>query len=398
MNIKAINRTNNTARREEDVARIKARFESADLVRRGICLLNASRYSDAIELFTRAAALDSSNRRAANGVAAAQLGLKQTTQAARSFAKQTDENPLNTTARIRRAHCLWQAGEHDEAIDSLRNGLRHDSESAELHFQLGTLLAALEHYEEAELRFTQAISIEDEHVEAIVNLGLCEMARGACTEAVTHLRKAQSLRPENARIGVLLAQGVRAVRQHGLTVPSQVAFPADSDCEDTETLTELQHIIDAEPEIVDAFLALPEDHTSRRLHSALERTLNAALARAPRRAELHYQRGRVLDRLGLRDDAIAETEHAVELEPKHAKALIELGNLYQQSGRAAEAAIRLQQAVDAGASYADVHFLLGNAYRQQGQVIKARSAYRRALAINRNYQAAAEALKTIAAA
>jgi len=387
-----------SAHRDRDVARIKARFESANLVRRGVCMLNAGRDSDAIELFTRARSLDPDGKQATTGIAAAQIGLKLHTKAAATLASQVKNDPADAIARIRQTHALWQAGEHTEAIDILRDGLRHDSESAELHFQLGTFLAALEQYEEAELRFTQAISIDGSLVEAIVNLGLCNMARGACMEAVTQLRKAQRFRPDDARIGVLLAQGISAVHQQGLTVPPQAAFTGDGVSSDTQTLTELQKMIEADPEIVDAFLALPHDDTNRVLHSALEQALNAALSRTPRSAELRYQRGRVLNRLGLHEDAIAEIRHAVELEPKHTKALIELGKIYHQTGRAEDAAFVLQQAVEAGAAYADVHFLLGNAYQRQGLVIKARSAYRRALAINRNYQAAAEALKTIAAA
>ena len=73
-------------------------------------------------------------------------------------------------------------------------------------------------------------------------------------------------------------------------------------------------------------------------------------------------------------------------------ALIELGKLYQLTDRKADATSRLEQAIRAGADYADIHYHLGNLYRDQGMVLKAKSAYRSALALNKRYPDAQQAL------
>lgn len=380
------------------LARVRARLEAADCIRRGVCLLNAGQYEQAIRVFERVVELDAADDSVHAYQASAAISCGKFASAAEEFQKQIQRDSADITARVRHALTLWQDGQDEGAIDALRDGLRENPESAELHFQLGVLLAAMEHFEEAELRFTQAMTIAPEHAEAVVNLALCCLVRGAVSEALVHLRRSQSQQPDDPRIGLLLAQTAKAAREQGLAVHAAAVPPEANANEDSRTLAELQALIEEDPDFVDAFLALPDDRLNIEIYSLLARTLESALGRSPHRAELHFQCGRVLARLGRREDAIHATERAVALDPRFIRALIELGKLYQQTDRTADATARLEQAIKAGAEYADVHYLLGNLYRRQGQIIKAKSAYHRALSINKDYKAAASALETLSPA
>jgi len=391
----SINQT--AARRANPVIdRLRRRFEADQFVRRGVCLLNAAKYDEAAEAFAKAEETGSTEESLPAYVAACLLGKGQPGLAGECFAKQAHNDPGNPTHRIRHALTLAASGDVASAIALLRDAIRDNPESAELHFQLGTLLAAHDRYEEAELRFTQAINIDREHAEAMVSLALVCGVRQAPGSAVNHLQKAQALRPFDARIGLFLAEAAKASQQQGYAVRVKATISPD-ECDDHRGIDELSRVIEGDPDFVDAFLSIPAGFVDGAVFAMLLETLKAALERQPEHAELHYHCGRVLDRLGRRVDAIGENEKAVALNPNFTKALIELGKLYQATDRAADAATRLEQAIAAGAEYADVYYMLGNLYRVQGQIGRARSAYRKALAINERYEAAHRALAELPA-
>jgi len=376
---------------------LKSQYQAADQVRRGVCLLNAGRYDEAAAAFSTAEQLGSTDRSLPSYIAGCLVGLGQADEAASQWARMIEDAPSDSVTRIRHAQALWASGKAGMAIESLRRAVGDDPECAELHFQLGTMLAATEKFEEAELRFTQALTIDREQAEALINLALCCGARGAANEAVTYLQRAQARRPHDARIGLLLAEAAKAMQQQGLAVRVRANVAEVEVCEDRRGIDELSRLIEADPDFVDAFLSIPAGEVDERVFALLLSTLEIALERQPEHAELHFHCGRVLDRLGRRDDAIGANERAVEIDPTFTRALIELGKLYRDTDRTEDATTRFEQAIVAGAEYADVYYLLGNLYRDQGQVGRARSAYRRALAINHRYEAAQQALAALSA-
>ena len=376
----------------ELMALLKSQYQAADQVRRGVCMLNAGRYDEATAAFSDAQRLGSTDRSLPSYIAGCLVGQGRVDEAARQWAREAEEVPNDSVSRIRHAQALWAAGKAGTAIDALRRAVRDDPECAELHFQLGTMLAAMEKFDEAELRFTQALTIDRGQAEALISLALCCGARGAAHEAVTYLQRAQARRPHDARIGLLLAQAAKAMQQQGLTVRLRAHVAEVESNEDRRGIEELSRLIEADPDFVDAFLSIPAGEVDERVFAMLLSTLEVALERQPEHAELHFHCGRVLDRLGRRADAIGANERAVEIDPTFTRALIELGKLYRDTDRTEDATTRLEQAIVAGAEYADVYYLLGNLYRDQGQVSRARNAYRRALAINNGYEAAQQAL------
>ncbi|MFQ5591056.1 MAG: tetratricopeptide repeat protein [Phycisphaerae bacterium] len=383
--------------RERLIGFIRTHFEAAREVRRGVCLLHAGAYDDAAKAFSNAARAGSTDKSLAAYLAASLIGQGKPGAAAKYFSKAAEDSGSGATSRIRAALAMWAAGRRDDAIAALRAAVRDDPECAELHFQLGTMLTSIEQYEEAELRFTQAFSIDRNHTEALVSLALCRGVRGEAKQAVAHLQAAQARKPNDARICLLLTQATKAVHQKGQAQPIRAQMPRTEPIADEKGIAELSRVIEAEPDFVDAFLSIPLGEVDERVFAMLLETLRCVLERQPEHAELHYHCGRVLERLGRHDDAIGETERALEIDPRFTRALIELGKLYQQTDRHADATTRLEQAVAAGAEYADVFYLLGNLYRAQGEFGRARSAYRRALLLNERYDAALQAMASLPA-
>ena len=374
---------------------VQRHFQSSRDIRRGICLLNAGAYDQAAATFAAAASLHASNMSLPSFLAACHVGRGRFDAAAQEFRRASENEPHRADPWIREALALQSIGRRDDAIAILRRGVAVNSENAELHFQLGVLLAVQDDHEEAELRFTQAINLDKNHTDARVSLGMSCGVRGAPDEALKHLRQAQSRRPRDARIGLLLAHAAKAARQQGHIVGLCAAMPDDEPEQDTLGMEELSRVIEENADFVDAFLSIRLDDVQEGLFAVLLGTIRVALERQPEHAELHFHCGRVLDKLGRRADAIDANEEAVRLNPRFTRALIELAKLYQATDRRIDAATRLEQAVAQGAEYADVYFMLGNLYRDRGDFDQARGAYGNALRINSEYVAAQEALATL---
>jgi tetratricopeptide (TPR) repeat protein len=252
-------------------------------------------------------------------------------------------------------------------------------------------------FEEAELRHTQVLTIDRNHVDAMVQLGLCRGALQDLSGALYWLQRAQSFRPTDARIGVLLTQAAKALATSGQRGSFRPVLRTLDPEPDEADIQQLSMIVAKDPEFVDAFLALSEEEVNPELLGLLLRTLEAALEHQPEHAELRHHCGRVLERLGRREAAIRANERAVSIDPGFTRALIELGRLYGKTNRRADAVTRLESALKAGADYADVHYLLGSLYRDLGQIERARRSFERALKLNGAYTAAHEALEALVA-
>jgi tetratricopeptide (TPR) repeat protein len=376
-------------------ARLKAHFQAENDVRRGVCLLNAGKYDEAALAFSRAAAQKGNSTPLASYMAACCIGRGETSAAVKHFSKAVEQDDKDVTARIRHGLALWTDGREEEAIEALRAAVALTPESAELHFQLGTLLANREQYEEAELRFTQARNLDRNHAQALMGLAMCCGLRNAPDEAVEHLQRAQVRRPEDATIGLMLAQAARAARQLGHAVGLRATMPKEGPEIDQRGIEELLAVIQNEPDFVEAFLSVPHDQIDPRVFSVLLSALQRALEHQPEHADLHYHCGQVLARLDRPLDAIEANERAVAIDPHHVRALIALAHLYRLMDRPGEAAERLEEVVAAGVEYADVFCLLGHLYRERGQYGRARSAYHRALCMNESYKDAREALAAL---
>lgn len=376
--------------------KVRMYFSARDQLRRGLCLLSAGQYAQAADRFRAVGNVDLAGVSLASHLAICLAGEGKYAEAAGEFGRAADLASDATTVRIRQALSFWQAGSRSQAVATLRDAVGDDPECGELHFQLGTLLAALGETDEAELRFTQTIALDTGHGEAHTALAMCYGIREQPSEAVRYLKRAQRLRPADAKIALLLTMAAQAAAEEGQPANMQVEMP-DLEIDDTDCLTHLGDLIAAEPEFLESFLGLPETESEAEIFGLLGKAVELALDRKPNNAALHFGRARVLERLDRPLEAINAVERAVQIDSRFVRALIHLGKLYQKTDRAADARQRLEQAIALGAEYADVYFLLGNLYRDGGERERARQAYRSALRINSEYTAAKDALQSLAA-
>jgi tetratricopeptide (TPR) repeat protein len=373
-------------------------FASRNHLRKGICLLNAGAYEQAVTELSAATKLNPDNKKLPAYLVAALVGRSDLTQAAAITAQYLDQSPNDVDAIIRLALVRFKTGKHDEAVRTLRNGVRNYTDNAELHFQLGTMLSALDQIEEAELRFTQALSIQKDHADALVSQAMCRGVAGDMTGALRSLEKAQKARPSDAGIALLLTHAAKAKSTDSKSAGVWAEMPAEDDTQSNAAdLDVLSKAIENDPEFAEAFFEIDDDDVNEPVYQMLVAVLMQAVQRSPQRARLHYLCGAALARLNRSDDAIAAVEQALSINPRYVKALILLAKLYECSERPLDAASRLEQTILLGAEYADTYYLLGNLYCDTGQIERARWAYKQALRINSDYEAAKKALDTLAA-
>jgi len=98
--------------------------------------------------------------------------------------------------------------------------------------------------------------------------------------------------------------------------------------------------------------------------------------------------GNSLLQAGRRDEAIAQFQQALKINPRNAEANNNLGYVFYKMGRYQEAMVQFQQALQLDPRFAEAHFNLGTVLLQQGQWDEATAHFQQALQINPNYEIA----------
>jgi len=383
------------AKKSALVEQVKRYFDSRDKLRRGLCLLNAGCHQEAVKTITEATRLNPDSLTLTEQLVRAYVGCEDYQAAADQVSKIIAKDPDDITPRIRHAMLLFKSGDKKGAIGSLRESIATHRDCAELHYQLGNLLAELGEEEEAEMRFTLAVDLDPRHADAMVNVAMCHAAREQPDRALRFLLRAQTLRPHDARIALLLGMATRAADHKVFRFDGMLNMPSHSATDDRHATQALTGIIERDPEFVDAFTGLPADEVDRDVFEVLCETLSRAVERHPDDADLHFQHGAVLERLGRSDEALAASEQAVTFDPDHVRALIQLATLHRKRENIDEAIRCLEQVVRLGIRFADVFVALGTLYRQNDRIDQARNAFAQALEINQDYQEARLALEDL---
>lgn len=375
-----------------------ARFYAAEsYLRLGVERLGQRDFEAAVQAFTQARALNPNHSALPQYLARCFAQLGQFDKAARYSDRELSAGRNPGDARVRLALSLWLDSQPESAMQALHDGLLAEPDHPEWNFQLGVLLSAREEYGPAKESFARTIRFNPQHADALAQLALCHGAEQNHAEAVRHLSLAQRQRPHDAGIGLFLAMACKAAAGAEILLKLDPAVPAAPLAVDVADIEELTRLVTGEPEVVEAFINLPEPGMDENLFQVLSAVIERAILQGEESAELLYHQARIYERLGRTDLAVASCERAVEINPQLVQGLVTLATLYLSTDRRQDAQARLQQVLDLGYEYADVYYHLGCIYRDAGDRDHAKESYRRALQINSRYQAARQALELLAA-
>jgi len=169
---------------------------------RGMTLQEMQRPQEALESFSRAAALrDEPASRNFRALTLDELGrYDEALEAFRQALARDSENPL---AHSNYAHALVRLQRHAEALPVLEKAVAMAPEMAGMHYNLGEPLKALGRLEEALAAYDRAIALEPEMANAHINRGLVLSHLGRGDEALAAFDRAIALEPDAiaARMG-----------------------------------------------------------------------------------------------------------------------------------------------------------------------------------------------------
>ena len=425
------------------VAALAQQAAAPDQFQRGERLLRQGLWEPAIEAFSKAleSVPDSARASFHLGLALRSAGRLDEGRAALAAAVRRD--PASERMRLHLGRALQSDGLWTESVAHFAEILKRNPESARARLGLGLALQERDDTREALAQFRRAIALDSKLVEARTALGVLLGNSGELPAALAELRKALEMQPEDldlrARIGAALralGENERAVEQfdivlarlhragppgaggrqsrvpaitdvYGMRARARVAFDLEGAVADYEEA--LAH--DPEPGALyyglgqalkrlagqarrargrpprvsapatDRLLREAREATARGDIPAARRTLERAVASAPRYAPAREALALVLDQQGDLDGAIRELTAAVELDPQTAASRYYLGMALWYRGQPEPATVQLERAVRLDPTHLAAGAFLYKAYDQLQRLDDARRFLFRTIAL-----------------
>ena len=245
---------------------------------------------------------------------------------------------------------LVLSGKHAEAVTVLGSALSQQPDYLPARLRLAESLIATDKLEESEGLYRRILEREPNLAEAYYGLGRIAFARKKTDSALEYYRKACELFPGYGAAHYALA----------------IAYRNLGDREKAKEHFELNKKFQtSSPPLQDPLLEAISE-------------LNAG-------AFYHLKKGIGLGAAGRIDEAIAEHERALEIDPKMVQAHLNLINYYGRTGRLDRAEEHYAAALALSPNLAELHYDYAVLKTLQGDLAQAATAFKRALEINPSY-------------
>jgi len=267
---------------------------------------------------------------------------------AEAVAKELEEP---TYAKLVRGRIQLERGDAKAALDSFEQGIRNWPNNAGARYLAGIAARQLGDYDRAISELREAVRIDSASTEAARVLARLHFQRGEWHDAIKAARVA--IQRPGGRTADTLIVGVRsftAIKQFSdarTTAKALIELP-DGKAAGIAELAGVERAAEGPAQAVAVIrksgLDLADPANEVVLRALVEHSfaadkgadalaaVDATLAKHPDRASVHELRGYALGRLGRTDDAKAEFEKALELDPKNASATGALATLRGRAG------------------------------------------------------------------
>jgi tetratricopeptide (TPR) repeat protein len=149
-----------------------------------------------------------------------------------------------------------------------------------------------------------------------------------------------------------------------------------------------EQIIAAKPDFFDALYLLALVQSQRGKMDVALATYDRALQLRPDSAELHFNRGNILEALKRHNEALASYDRAIQSRPDLARAHLKRGNILNQLNQRDEALANYDHALALRPDFALAHYERGNVLLSLKRFEEAIASYERALALQPRYAGA----------
>ena len=251
---------------------------------------------------------------------------------------------------------------------------RHYREARELHEKQQNLMAML--------AAQKAVEEDPENADHVFLYGLILTDLKQFSEAGVQLRKALSLRPDNAEFqyrlaALLLQEKMEWKATLGLDrrdVSTRVVLGTEQ-----EALDSLEKAVKLDPNHLKARLHLGRTYYDHNQHQEARRQFEAVLEKDPNYAWLHYHLAMLHSNRGEVQAATRELEKELELHPGHSQARLELGEWLVKIGRYEGGLTHLSQVKQEEVHPVDLNYAIAKAHRGLGNPDQALAAARKCL-------------------
>jgi len=249
---------------------------------------------------------------------------------------------------------------------------RHYREAREWHEKQQNLMAMLS--------IQKAVEEDPENADHLLLYGVILTDLKQFSEAEVQLRKALSLRPDDAEFhyrlaAMLLQEKMEWKATLGLDrrdVSTRVVRGTEQ-----EALESLEKTVRLAPGHLKARLHLGRTYYDRNQHLKARGQFDAVLEKDPDYPWLHYHLSMLHSNRGDVQAAIRELEKELELHPSHAQARLELGEWLVKTGRYEDALTHLSQVKQEEVHPVDLNYAVAKAHRGLGNPGQALEAARK---------------------
>lgn len=293
-----------------------------------------------------------------------------------------------------------RVGDQESAIEEFRKAVIADPDSPVEYNNLGSALADVERYEAAVREYKKAFALDPASASVLMNLvGAVRRAgkvKDLLQESQAELQQNPSSIPAQLLYGVALywdGDKNGALRELNLVLSKEPKFSAVHFYKG-EVLREKGNMAEAEAEYAQAASLAPDrtDFTVRYATTLMEQgklresetLLKRVLQSRPNDAALHFQLGRILQKLNQKAAATDEFAKSTRLKQKAylqgqiAMHLLE-GIRQLRENRISEAVEQFQEARAADPDRPEANFYLGIALSQMGDIVNSKRAFEAAI-------------------
>jgi tetratricopeptide (TPR) repeat protein len=228
-----------------------------------------------------------------------------------------------------------------------------EESSPEIHNNLGRVHLGRGELDEAQREFEQALELDPDNANALLNMGAIRRIKGRVAEAEHFVKRALQVNPNSISALAQLAE---------------IKRDQDDLDESIRLYREAMAIDDSQPFL---FLGLGDSLQRAARYEEAERAFTSALELDPDSFEGYYNLGVTFMRRDRLDEAVERFEKALELQPNHpaaAFALNNLGDIHLRRGESERAIERFRRAVEVSPRHLESHYNLGTLYLAQGRI------------------------------
>jgi tetratricopeptide (TPR) repeat protein len=372
---------------------------------RGNQLWRSSRFSEAVEAFDRAIALEPEFIYLAYYGKGLALGYEEKDKAAlASLSLATEANPNFAPAFLHKSSILQQLNRPKEALVDIETAISQQQDNANLYNQKGAILSDLKHYGEAEVAYNQAIKLNPRS-SFYTNRGGLYDDQGKLDLALADYNKAIALNPNDALTynnrGLLYSgqgkpdlaladynQAIALNPNNALAYNNRGLLYKEQGKVDL-ALADYNKLIAINPNSALAYynrgvLYKEQGKVDLALADYNKAIANKAIAINPNFALAYNNRGLLYKEQGKVDLALADYNKAIAINPNSALAYYNRGVLYEEQGKVDLALADYSKAIAIDPNSALAYYNRGLLYKEQGKVDLALADYSKAIAIDPN--------------